>query len=196
MPKPTPTPRRRRSPPCPECGAKRTAAILFGYPSFDARMQQELEDGIIVLGGCVLGDDEKDFVCNCCGYEWGRESPPVTTFPLYILALGAELRVVAPADRRDIGHTEFWESEVASILARRFGINPAQLANLPYCQRRARVAGDKVYYGEEPSPEILAAIRKALCKPQLEFVYDDHEKRLPFDVQEFEAVLASRGKEA
>lgn len=181
---------RRRSPPCPECKSKRTAVIRYGYPSFNEQLQRELNAGTIALGGCVITGDDPDYLCHRCGYQWRKGGPPVTTFPIYVVDTHEGIEVLRPADHRDIGHTEFWEQEAAAATARAFGIAEHRILNLPYCQRRARVAGNKVYYGEDPDPKLLAAIRKALGKPKLEFVYDDHEKRLPFDVQAFEQAHA------
>jgi len=71
------------------------------------------------------------------------------------------------------------------MVARHFGLPPRKLANLPYCQRRARIVGNKVYYGETHDPALLGLICEALGNSELVFCYDDHEKRLRGDVRQF-----------
>ncbi len=111
------------------------------------------------------------------------------SFPIYILKLGGEIKFVFPEDRKDIGHTDFWEEKVAKIVAVHHKIPLNKLIDLPYCQRRARVVGTKVYYGERPDPALLKAIRLALGDDRLVFAYDDHEKRLRGDVLEFRRLV-------
>jgi DNA-directed RNA polymerase subunit M/transcription elongation factor TFIIS len=55
---------------CPGCGADNTAFILYGLPSFDKSLEQDLENGLIVLGGCDLFEDNPKFQCNECRYSW------------------------------------------------------------------------------------------------------------------------------
>jgi hypothetical protein len=98
----------RRSPPCPECHTKRTSEIQYGYPGDDPDMLAEIKQGIIVLGGCCVTPDNPAYVCRRCGYEWHDESPPVTSFPLYILFLGKRLVILKPADRGNLSFADFW----------------------------------------------------------------------------------------
>jgi hypothetical protein len=113
----------------------------------------------------------------------------VDSFPIYILKLGDETKVVFPEDRKDIGHTDFWEEKVAKIVVAYHKIPLKKLIDLPYCQRRARVVGTKVYYGERPDPVLLNAIRLALGDDRLVFAFDEHEKRLRDDVLEFRRLV-------
>jgi hypothetical protein len=62
----------------------------------------------------------------------------VTTYPIYILDLNHKDMVVFPEMKADIPHPEFWEKDVAAIIAKNFDISLKPLLNLPYCQRRAR----------------------------------------------------------
>ncbi len=39
---------------CPFCGNSDTAKIIYGYPAFDAKMQQNLDSGKWILGGCCI----------------------------------------------------------------------------------------------------------------------------------------------
>jgi hypothetical protein len=111
------------------------------------------------------------------------------TFPIYVLELGSELVVCFPGDRNDIGHSEFWETTASRLVAEHYKIPQRLLVNLPYCQRRARVVGNRVFYGEKPDAKLLRLIRKALGNSKLAFVHDDHERRLEFDVSEFRKLM-------
>lgn len=39
---------------CPFCGSKNTARIQYGYPLFSEELQQQLDEGSVKLGGCVI----------------------------------------------------------------------------------------------------------------------------------------------
>jgi hypothetical protein len=123
-----------------------------------------------------------------------REEPPdESSFPIYLLSLGEETVIVAPEGRQDVGHSDFWEATVAGIVARHFRVPVAKLLNLPYCQRRARVVGNVVYYGGTHDPELLERIRAALGDPGLKFAYDAHERRLREDVRQFRRLVKRYG---
>ena len=110
------------------------------------------------------------------------------SFPVYILKLGNETRIVFSEDLLDIGHTDFWEETVSQLVADFFHVPQAVLRDMPYCQRRARIVGNTVYYGEESDPVLLESICRAVGDDRLVFVHDDHEKRLRDDVRRFSAV--------
>ncbi len=45
---------------CPKCGSAKVAAILHGLQRFDDRLEREVKEGKVVLGGCcVTGNDPK-----------------------------------------------------------------------------------------------------------------------------------------
>ncbi len=113
----------------------------------------------------------------------------ISTFPIYLLELSDDLVVCHPKDLTDIGHSEFWETTASRLVAEHYKIPHRLLVNLPYCQRRARVAGNRVYYGEKPDAKLLRLIRKILGNSKLVFVHDDHEKRLRHDVSEFKQLI-------
>jgi hypothetical protein len=116
-----------------------------------------------------------------------------TTFPIYILEFDGEDVVVFPEGQTDIPHSEFWEQTVAPLLAKHVSIPLKPLLNLPYCQRRARVSSKGlVFYGERQSKKLLRTISKATGEADLRWAVDEHEVRLPFDVQEFKRLLAGR----
>ena len=47
------------------------------------------------------------------------------------------------------------------------------LLNLPYCQRRARINGKVVYYGEKHQKSLLSMIERSVGETGLRFVCDD-----------------------
>ena len=112
-----------------------------------------------------------------------------TTFPVYILEFDGENQIVFPDDRSDIPHTQFWENVVAPVAARKFRVSVAELCNLPYCQRRARIVVTDdaaiAYYGEKQSAELLRQLAVATGLPNLKWRHDEHECRLDLDVAEF-----------
>ena len=107
-------------------------------------------------------------------------------YPIYILH--QPIRVIFPEDKQDIGHVEFWENTVCKIVAKDYGIPESRLKNLPYCCQRARIVGDVIYFGENKSDTLIANIMRDTGNPNLKFVYDDHEKRLELDCNEFESL--------
>ena len=59
---------------CPECFSKKSIAkIQYGYPGVEMIEQAEKEE--IILGGCSVTDDDPDYHCNNCEYEWKKEYP-------------------------------------------------------------------------------------------------------------------------
>jgi hypothetical protein len=121
-----------------------------------------------------------------------RETAVIESFPIYILHLDPSTQIVFPENREDLDHPDFWEQTVCHLVGRHFGIPPRKLANLPYCQRRSRIVGNKVYYGESDDPALLHLIREAMGNSDLVFCYDDHEKRLRGDVRHFRRMARVR----
>lgn len=69
---------------CPRCGSKDTARILYGYPLFSDELEEKMDAGKIVLGGCrincinVNGREvqwQPTRHCNHCKKDFGM--PPV-----------------------------------------------------------------------------------------------------------------------
>jgi len=104
-------------------------------------------------------------------------------FPIYILDDDTLVIVVA-----DMSHCEFWESTVAAIVASELAIPLPAILNLPYCQRRARIVGNRLYCGEHVSPTLLTSIQAATGR-KLRLVYDEHETRCPISVAEFKLLM-------
>ena len=116
------------------------------------------------------------------------------SFPIYILDLSGEDVVVFPDDRRDLDHTEYWETTVAALVAAHYRVPVRPLKRLPYCQRRARIvlrSGQAIaWYGERQSKRLLRIISRAVGIPSLQWGHDEHEQRLEFHVAEFKGLLA------
>jgi hypothetical protein len=111
------------------------------------------------------------------------------TFPIYLLRLGDEWKIIFPAAKADIGHTDLWEQTGSRVVSEHYRIPQTELLNLPYCQRHARIVGNKVYYGESQDAGVLQLIRSVLDNDDLEFCHDEHERRLREDVREFRKLL-------
>lgn len=53
---------------CPDCGSIRIARILYGLPDFSSEeLKKTLQDGRIVLGGCIVTPDSPRWRCKDCG---------------------------------------------------------------------------------------------------------------------------------
>lgn len=49
-----------------------------------------------------------------------------------------------------------------------------------------------IYFGERHTKKLLRSISESVGLPELQWRFDEHEKRLEFDVAEFERLLGSR----
>ena len=61
---------------CPECGGAQVASILYGLPDFDEKLEQGLDSGRIVLGGCTIWNGMPEWHCVGCKHRWGRIELP------------------------------------------------------------------------------------------------------------------------
>jgi hypothetical protein len=64
--------RNRKPRKCSECGSKRIANIQYGMPAF-SELEQDIELGRVVLGGCLVGDNDPDWQCADCDACFWRE---------------------------------------------------------------------------------------------------------------------------
>lgn len=56
--------------PCPRCGRKKIAKIIYGMPDL-AEVEEDLRAGQCVLAGCMVEEDKpKDFRCRWCKHEF------------------------------------------------------------------------------------------------------------------------------
>jgi hypothetical protein len=51
---------------CPKCGSARVADILFGYPAFSPKLEADLKEGRISLGGCCISGADPQWQCVEC----------------------------------------------------------------------------------------------------------------------------------
>jgi hypothetical protein len=58
--------RKRKPFKCPDCGATEVAVILYGMPINNEKLQKDLQDGRIALGGCCLTGDDPRWECIRC----------------------------------------------------------------------------------------------------------------------------------
>ncbi len=54
---------------CPECGSKKVATILWGLPLMNQKVERDLKEGKIVLGGCIISDNDPVWQC-----VWAQEN--------------------------------------------------------------------------------------------------------------------------
>ena len=57
-----------QTPNCPSCKSDNVAAIAFGYPG--PEMSEAASRGEIVLGGCIVNDDDPEWHCKDCKHNW------------------------------------------------------------------------------------------------------------------------------
>ena len=53
---------------CPKCKQKTGVNIGYGYPTPDIIEQVERQE--IVLGGCIVGENQPDRHCISCEHQW------------------------------------------------------------------------------------------------------------------------------
>lgn len=56
------------APPCPSCNSERVVPIVFGYPG--PAMLDQMEAGKIMLGGCLVDEDNPEWHCKDCEHDW------------------------------------------------------------------------------------------------------------------------------
>jgi hypothetical protein len=159
-------------------GRVELAAVSIGRPA--------------VGGGTLRSSVHLSELPTICTQGLAATVSPMTTdssFPIYLLELGKRWRIVFPEGMVEIGHCDFWERSVSFLVAEFFKLPQEKLLNLPYSQRRARICGNKVCYGEEARPSLLAKIRKAVKNQKLEFAYAEHEQRLAVEVRQFRQLV-------
>jgi len=54
---------------CPKCNNRPVARIVYGLPYFSEKLANEVDAGKIVLGGCIITDDDPAWQCVACGQE-------------------------------------------------------------------------------------------------------------------------------
>ena len=116
----------------------------------------------------------------------------MSSYPIYIIEFKPQKFVIVfQNEKQDIQHTEFWEQTVARVTADYLGAPRSELLNLPYCQRRARIINQRVFYGEDQTTDLLDQIMTAVDESGLVWRFDEHEARLPMDVAMMNAIVPS-----
>lgn len=103
-------------------------------------------------------------------------------FPIYILDDESILFI-----KKDLSHSKFWQNQVAAVVAKKFSVPLAEILNLPYCQRRARIVGRNLYCGEKLSKKLIKKIESAVGS-KLNYCYDEHETRCEISLGQFKAL--------
>ena len=57
---------------CPNCSKLSIAEIFWGYPADVESMEESIEKKEIVLGGCIVTDNDPKWECNNCDHRWGE----------------------------------------------------------------------------------------------------------------------------
>ena len=73
---------KRKPQECPSCGSKKVATILWGYPEFSSKLEKNLKEGKIVLGGCDVSDNDPEWQCVDCKVEIYRDRRDSSDSPL------------------------------------------------------------------------------------------------------------------
>ena len=58
-------------PKCPHCKTTSIAEILWGFPPTSDFLQDQIKQKKIVLGGCIITDNDPQWECNSCHHRWG-----------------------------------------------------------------------------------------------------------------------------
>ena len=62
-----------KKPKCPKCDSvSKVVRIKYGYPSFE--MSEDAEKGKVKLGGCMATEEDPDWHCKKCEYEWNSKN--------------------------------------------------------------------------------------------------------------------------
>lgn len=55
---------------CPECNSSKIARFLYGLPMFSAKLDKQIKNGEVIIGGCVIRPGSPDYRCRDCGREF------------------------------------------------------------------------------------------------------------------------------
>ena len=56
---------------CPSCNTNNVVPIVYGMPGSD--LEEQEQRGEIILGGCIVTDNDPELYCKDCGREFYRE---------------------------------------------------------------------------------------------------------------------------
>jgi len=66
----------RRPRKCPKCENPMVAKILYGKPLSSKELEESMEKGEVILGGCCIGTDDPTWQCKECEQQFWREGAP------------------------------------------------------------------------------------------------------------------------
>ena len=55
---------------CPKCGQEAPARVLYGYRMITPELEEDLQSGRSMLGGCLLDSKNPEWFCRSCGHGW------------------------------------------------------------------------------------------------------------------------------
>ncbi len=56
---------------CPYCGSERIAEYLYGLYGDDDELMKAIEEGEVILAGCIITPNDPDYRCRDCGKDFG-----------------------------------------------------------------------------------------------------------------------------
>ena len=60
---------------CPTCGHSPVGKILWGMPRMDDKLQELMDAGKIIIGGCCLSPDDATWECSKCHQQIWKPIP-------------------------------------------------------------------------------------------------------------------------
>ena len=57
---------------CHKCNSNKIAEIVYGFPKYDCKLQEQIENGEIVLGGCMTYLDSPNWICSSCMQKYRK----------------------------------------------------------------------------------------------------------------------------
>jgi hypothetical protein len=58
---------------CSVCGSKKIAIYLRGMPAYSEKLQKDIDEGKIILKGCIVSGDDSFCICIDCKTEFYRQ---------------------------------------------------------------------------------------------------------------------------
>ena len=65
---------------CPKCGHSPVGKILWGMPRMDDKLQELMDAGKIIIGGCCLSPDDATWECSKCHQQIWKPIPEEELF--------------------------------------------------------------------------------------------------------------------
>ncbi len=54
---------------CPKCGYAPVGTMLWGMPRMDSTLQESMDAGKIIIGGCCVSPDDVTWECSKCNQQ-------------------------------------------------------------------------------------------------------------------------------